>query len=155
MTQEMKQNFTRRISQANPSGLVVIVYEIALESMREALEEAPGSAAFSDALTRAINCVGNLQRALNLEYGLARNLLSLYAYASRELSRAKSSGSAEGVRRAQTVMAGLHRAFAQVAAEDSSAPLMSNTQNVYAGLTYGRGELKENADPGENRGYLA
>ena len=47
------------------------------------------------------------------------------------------------------------RTPAQVAAADDSAPLMDNAQQVYAGLTYGRGELTENPAPGENRGYLA
>ena len=155
MTQEIKQGFTRRISQANSSELVVIVYEIALSSMQEALEAPPDSEARVRELTRAIRCVSNLQEALNLEYALARNLLSLYAYVVRELSRAKASGNPEGIEHALLVFKGLHQSFVQVAAGDDSPPLMSGVQNVYAGLTYGRGELKEEPEMGENRGFFA
>jgi flagellar protein FliS len=37
---------------------------------------------------------------------------------------------------------------------DVSAPIMENVQSIFAGLTYGKGNLVENlADQGSNRGY--
>ena len=39
--------------------------------------------------------------------------------------------------------------------QNSSGPVMNNSQTVYAGLTYGRNQLTENmADQGSNRGML-
>ena len=37
MTDEMKQDFTRRITAANRTEMVVITYEIALEYLKEAV----------------------------------------------------------------------------------------------------------------------
>ena len=41
------------------------------------------------------------------------------------------------------VMGKLKDAFIEVAKEDDSAPVMENTQQLYAGLTYGKGALNE------------
>ena len=55
------------------------------------------------------------------------------------------------------MIAGLKTAFEKVAESDDSAPLMENTQSVFAGLTYGKGSLNEtDLDPNAaNRGFLA
>ena len=60
----------------------------------------------------------------------------------------------EGIQR---VMKNLQTAFEEISKEDKSAPLMENTQKIYAGLTYGRGVLNEIAfNVNEaNRGYRA
>ena len=39
MTKEQKQEFTRRISQANKSGMIVILYDIFLAYIQDALDE--------------------------------------------------------------------------------------------------------------------
>ena len=53
------------------------------------------------------------------------------------------------------VMGKLKEAFIKVAKQDNSAPVMKNTQQVYAGLTYGKGSLNEVLLTGNdsNRGY--
>ena len=53
------------------------------------------------------------------------------------------------------VMGKLKEAFQEVAKQDYSAPVMKNTQQVYAGLTYGKGSLNEVLLTGNdsNRGY--
>ena len=50
----------------------------------------------------------------------------------------------------------LYDGFVQAAAQDMSAPLMKNTQQVYAGYTYGRDDLVETFDkPDRSRGFFA
>ena len=53
------------------------------------------------------------------------------------------------------VMGKLKEAFMQVAKEDKSEPVMENTQQIYAGLTYGKDSLNEVLLKGNesNRGY--
>ena len=46
----------------------------------------------------------------------------------------------------------LKESFEKLAAQDDSGPAMSNTQSVYAGLTYGKGTLNESTSSG-NRGF--
>ena len=53
------------------------------------------------------------------------------------------------------VIAPLCDAYRQIQDQNSSGPVMNNSQTVYAGLTYGRNQLTENmADQGSNRGML-
>ena len=48
----------------------------------------------------------------------------------------------------------LKESFEQIALQDTSAPIMENTQTVYAGLTYGKDSLNLNlSDQGTNRGF--
>ena len=54
----------------------------------------------------------------------------------------------------EAVISRLHDAYETISAEDDSAPLMANTQTVYAGLTYGKNRLAENlTDEGSSRGF--
>ena len=55
----------------------------------------------------------------------------------------------------QEMLTKLRNSFEQVSKTDKSSPLMKNTQKVYAGITYGRGELSEMADIDINRGFQA
>jgi flagellar protein FliS len=57
---------------------------------------------------------------------------------------------------AERVMRGLYTSFEEVAKRDKSEPLMHNTQQVFAGMTYGRTSLNENlSEADSNRGFLA
>ena len=59
-------------------------------------------------------------------------------------------------RTAERLMRRLYDGFVQAAAQDMSAPLMKNTQQVYAGYTYGRDDLVETFDkPDRSRGFFA
>jgi len=51
----------------------------------------------------------------------------------------------------------LYDAFSQIAKEDTSEPIMKNTETVYAGYTYGKNSLNEAAFDGtqSSRGFLA
>ena len=52
------------------------------------------------------------------------------------------------------IMIKLHDAYEQISGQDTSGPVMANTQTVYAGLTYGRNSLTENLDgQGGDRGF--
>ena len=54
-----------------------------------------------------------------------------------------------------SIVSKLKEAYVELSKQDESAPVMQNSQTIYAGLTYGRGELTENmADQSSNRGYL-
>ena len=54
-------------------------------------------------------------------------------------------------------MGGLHESFEKIAQEDTSETVMKNSQQVYAGLTYGKGTLNEVfMNPNEaSRGFKA
>ena len=72
MTDEKKQQYTLKISQASRTQLVVILYEMTLDYLKEA-EDAAGSrdeAAFHTGIKRARACIHELSHSLNHEYPL-------------------------------------------------------------------------------------
>lgn len=158
MTRELKQQFTRRISAANRTQLVVILYEMFLTYIQEAKQafQNQDTAEFRQGIKRARGCLHELMMSLNYEYALAGNLLALYTFFDRRLTRADVGKSVQELTCVEAMMRKLHDAYETVSAQDTSPAVMANTQTVYAGLTYGKNNLTENlTDQGSGRGFLA
>ena len=146
MTKECKQQFTLRITQANSTQLIVILYEMTLQYLADG-EQAVDDAGLAEAVHRARGCIKELLNSLHREYSPAGELSRL---AVCEVRRDRTI--LEEIRK---VIAPLCDAYRQIQDQDTSGPVMNNSQTVYAGLTYGRNQLTENmADQGTNRGML-
>lgn len=155
MTNREKQDFTLRISQANSTEMVVVLYDMLLCYIRDgktALERAE-EARLQAAVRRARGCVGELMNSLNLQYEPAPALLGLYGFCIRRLAAAESGRKSLPLEEIERVIVPLRDAYGQLAAQNGAGAVMGNSQTVYAGLTYGRNSLTENmADQGANRG---
>ena len=158
MTKELKQQYTLRITQANPTELVVILYEMLLcylEEGRDALEK-EDTAAFKEAVRKARGCLNELLQSLNVKYEPAPALQQLYLFCIRRLALGEAKQSIGLLSEIERVIKPLRDAYGQIAGQNQLGPVMNNSQAVYAGLTYGRNTLTENmADQGTNRGMLA
>ena len=156
MTAELKQEYTLRITQANKTQLITILYEMVLLYIDEAenVLDTGNKAGFKSTVRKIHGCMDELTASLNLEYELAQNFLQLYLYVDRELVKASSHYRKENLEHVRLVIEQLHKAYAQIENLDTSGPVMGNSQTVYAGLTYGRNTLTENlTDPAANRGF--
>ena len=72
-----------------------------------------------------------------------------------ETCKSVSAMKISGLEEAEKIMRRLYHSFAEAAKSDTSAPIMSNTQQIYAGMTYGRNQLNENDMNYDNqRGFL-
>lgn len=158
MNTEKKQNFTRRITQANRTQLVVIVYEMLLVYLEDAMLafEEQNKEEFKENLRMARECIGQMRTSLNFEYELSRNLFALYCFADKELAKDIYSYKTENLDVIQMIFTKLHDAYYQISNQDESGPLMDNIQSVYAGLTYTKTDLNENlVNYDARRGFLA
>lgn len=158
MTKECKQQFTLRITQANKTEMIVILYEMLLSYLTDAETglERGELTEFREALRKVRGCLGELVSSLNLEYNLAARLLSLYLYCNRQMIRADIRKEKEPLRHVRSVIEKLRDSYRELAVQDTSGPVMQNSQTVYAGLTYGKNSLSEDmADQGTNRGFRA
>ena len=156
MTKELKQEYTLRITQANKTQLITILYEMALLYVDEAEEAlaARNRTDFKNAVRRIQGCMCELMDSLHLEYELAQNLLQLYLYVNREVAKAALYDNVENLEHVRPVLEKLAAAYREIETQDMTGPVMGNAQTVYAGLTYGRDNLMENAaDPAANRGF--
>ncbi|MCR5330182.1 MAG: flagellar protein FliS [Lachnospiraceae bacterium] len=159
MDKEKQRDFTMRITQANRTELLVITYDILLEEIDEAGRnfKAGDITEYVRSMKSAQRFVAELMSTLDYKYPVSAQLLRLYEYVQRVLIKGEMAKKPENLDSARNVITGLRNAFAKVAQTDDSAPLMENTQSVFAGLTYGKGSLNEtDLDPNAtNRGFLA
>ena len=155
MTKECKQQFTLRITQANSTQLVVILYEMLLCYLDEG-EAALDQETLREAVRKARGCVNELMQSLHLEYEPAPALMQLYLFCIRRLAVCEAKGEKKALEDIRKIVQPLHDAYAKIEKLNDSGPVMNNSQTVYAGLTYGKSTLTENmADQGSNRGMLA
>ena len=158
MTDELKKEFTLKITQANATELIVILYDMILVYIKEAGEfwETDNREEYIRSLQKIRNCIGELMDSLNLEYEMARNMYSLYVFFLKEIVKAETRQSGlKYLEKISPMIESLRNAYNQVAVENRNGPIMQNTQTVYAGLTYGRKDVNVNLEQLSNRGFRA
>jgi flagellar protein FliS len=159
MVKDRLQEFTLRITQANRSELVVIMYEIIqadIDYAKELLIQ-NDSKGYEKECRHAQKMLNELMATLDYHYTISYDLLSLYSFCNKRLVAAymkKDSGFLDEV---AAIIKRLRDAYVVVSQQDNSGQVMKNTQTLYAGLTYGRNALNE-ASVGFNdskRGFMA
>lgn len=157
MTGELKQDFTRRITQANRTGLVVIVYEMLLVYLEDAMQafDKQDKEEFKQNLNMARECIGQMRTSLNFKYNLSKNLFAIYNFADKEIAKDIYGYKKENLDVLKMMFTKLHDAYYKISSLDTSEPLMDNIQSVYAGLTYTKTNLAETYTYNSKRGYLA
>lgn len=157
MDDELKQDFTRRLSQCNSGGMIVIMYDILFAYADDAKKAFADHAhvEMKEAVRKVQRVLDELIGSLDFSYGLSNQLFALYTFCKRETARTLYQNSPEGLLEAEKILRRLYDSFVQVAGQDTSGPVMGNAQQIYAGMTYGRGELKESCmDNDSQRGFL-
>ncbi len=158
MNKEDIRGYTNRVVQANKSELIVILYDIALQDLKEARNslKTNESKSFQRSCDHSLRAVNELIVSLDLKYEISVCLYRLYRYVSEIVTKAKTTKEECLLAEAYTTMEKLRSAFAQVASQDKSEPMMANTEQVYAGLTYSKGNLNESLlEISSNRGFKA
>ena len=157
MDKDSIQAYSKRIAQANRSELVVITYEILIEHIDNAQKSFSDKAEFANDLECAQSFLKELMVGLDFQYDISYNLMSLYIFINKKLIEAKQKDTIEELPRVKKMLMDLLGSFREVGKQDTSGPVMQNTQKVYAGLTYGRNDVNEMslAKNEENRGFLA
>lgn len=155
MDREAIKTYSYRISQATRSELVVIVYDIIRDYLKDAVSTSD-NAVFKEKLHMAMRGIDQLITGLDMQYELSGNLYVLYNYMKRTLIGAQVSYDKNVVNSIYDMLGQLRQSFYEVSRQDNSAPLMNNTEKVYSGLTYSKyGAGNETAsDTLINRGYM-
>ena len=158
MNKDKISAFTLKIASSNGLGLISILYDIYEEYETDALDnfEAGQVDEAIAALKKCATVVSHLQKDLNFEYKVSGNLYALYDYVQRNVSKSIYKANSDGLLEAKKVMDELGDAFDQLAKEDTSAPIMQNTQHIMAGITYGKNSLNESVMGNQaRRGFWA
>lgn len=156
MTAEQKKEFTRKITQANSAQLIVILYDIALVYVNDAIAfmekgDMTNARIQADFAKKSIE---EMIHNLHFEYELATVLHQLYLSMKKSLRDGILDNKKELLISVKNNLGKLRDAYDSIVSADESAPVMSHTQGVVAGLTYGRNSLNENlTDAGSDRGF--
>lgn len=158
MTQEKKQEFTRRLSCCNRGEMIVIIYDILFAYLDDGIQakEAGNYEDFKKAVGLSQQVICRLMDDLDFSYEISNSLFSEYQFVNQLLSMAICKNTSKNLCDAKKVLKNLYDAFVEVSRQDTSEPLMSNTQQVVAGMTYQKGSLTETLQDSESsRGFLA
>lgn len=156
MTDELKKEYTLRISQGSATQIIVILYEMAIgyaTNTRDLLAEGKHDEARIEG-ANAAKVIGHLIGSLDFTYELSMNLYRIYEYISKEISMAVIKNDSDKLNSPIKMLDSLRESFEKLSKEDTSGPMMSNSQAVYTGLTYGKGSLNDSTMvENSNRGF--
>lgn len=158
MTKEKIQDFTLRVTNANKTEMIAILYDIAVTYMQDAILslEKDDFGAFSQEIGRAKNTIRELMNSTDTSEKLGLILLKLYVYANKELTKALINKKSEPILEVIHIFTELKEAYEYAATKDCSGPVMEHTETVYSGLTYNRYMKNESVTKGSSkRGFLA
>ena len=153
MTDEMKKEFTLKITQANRTRIVVLTYELALQYIDDA-RNAYDRDSFQRGVMHAKSCIEQLRNVLDYSQEIALYLYRIYNYITLLLDKALIRQNACTLDEVENLLTKLHDAFDEIAAKDESAPEMTNIETVYSGLTYGKSGVQDNVSSAA-RGFRA
>ena len=94
-------------------------------------------------MTHANRFLNELMESLDFSFGISYQLMSLYIYVNKMLARARVSRNPESLKDVEMVIGKLRMGFDGIKDQDNKGAVMQNVQQVYAGLTYGKGKLNE------------
>ena len=158
MTQEKKQEFTRRLSCCNRGELIVIMYDILFTCLDDGIEanETGNYQEFKRNVGLAQQVVRRLMDDLDFNYEIAGSLYAEYQFVNKLLAMAVCKNTSQNLQDTKRVLKNLYDAFVEAARQDTSEPLMGHAQQVVAGMTYQKGSLTETLQDSEgSRGFLA
>lgn len=157
MTDERKQEFTLRITNANISELTVILCDMFTEYCSDAKNAIDNDdrKQFHIEIGRARRVLSELINSLDRSLELANCIYELYRFSERMLIKADIKLDKTFILNSENVINKLNESYRKISSQDKSGPLMRNTEEVYAGMTYGKYDVSSATVGGNNRGFLA
>lgn len=159
MTNEQIKEFTLRTSQANHSGLILVLTDMDKIYISDAIAayDTGDMEQYKKYIELARKTHNELMDTMNPANQQGRNVLKVLRYIYGLLVSSRIKCVPCELDRCIGMLDTLRVAFERLHSIDSEGPVMKNTHRVYAGLTYGKGVLNEslgNADYA-NRGFTA
>ena len=158
MKTELVKEFHQRIVSASQNDLVVINYEMLMAELDEAIEkfDLESMTAYNTAMTRATKLLNELSQNLDFAYEISKDLMSLYIFVNKKFIEASTENSVQPLHTAQDVLSSLLVGWKEAnKTEANDTPVIQNSQQLYAGLTYGKDSLNETVYEHQGRGFKA
>ena len=147
MTDEQMNVYKMRISQARIGEMAVIMLEMEMQWMEEAMVayDMNDVSTFTACVGKAQSVQVELMNITNVRNSVGLDIYSIYAFINKQLINAKIKREPLDMERCKNMLKKLHKSFLQIAKTDLSGPIMVASEKIYAGLTYGTRGLVENS----------
>lgn len=158
MTRERIQDFTVRISKANKTEMITILYDIAIEYCNSAADALKNDdkMLYRMELGRVRSTLRELMNSVNTSTELGMTLMRLYIFLKQQITKAYIDFDEIALAHVLGIFEKLERAYADLSKQDTSDPVMDNVENVYSGFVYNKSRMVENVFERDlTRGYLA
>lgn len=140
-----------KIANASRGELLCITYELLLEQIEMAIKGEMSER--KKHLEKGIQIIRMLVGDLDFEIPLSNELFRIYVYVQGLLIQAKTNQKLE---EAYGLVHKIYEAFKKNAEEEvDKRPSIENAEVVYAGLTYGKADIREITVQDYNRGFKA
>jgi flagellar protein FliS len=149
------KDFQNRIVNANKKELLLINYELIFLAIDEGVAaiDKKDMAEFERHILRARQLLRELTDTLDFKFDISKALISLYIFVNGQLIKGTVSHKKEPVLVAKKILNNLYQGWQEIK-DDGNEPIIENGQKVYAGLTYGKGQLNETVElNAQSRGY--
>lgn len=140
------------IVNANEVELLCMTYEIFLQDIDDALDNIEEKR--KKHVERARETLIVLTENLDLNIAIAKDIFKIYIYIQNLLINHWTEN--ERLKEVKTLITMLLEGYEKTKSQHiGKKPIMQNTQNIYAGMTYGRGYLEEQTYDSIDRGFKA
>ncbi len=142
------------VANASQGELLCIIYELLLKRFNQ-IKASEGKTRKMH-IEEAIYILKVLVEGLNFEFDIAHDLFRLYVYVQGLLLSYEVKN--EKIEEAYSIIYKLYKGFKEAAIkekEKDAKPSMKNIQEIYAGITYNKGQLNEMVVEEVNRGFRA
>lgn len=158
MTREQIKEFTFRTSQANHSGLILVLTDIVMTYINDSIAcyEQDNTDGYMSNLELALKATNELISCFAPGNLQAREVISILRYVYGRLVAGRAKRMPCDFEVCLSILTKLRVAFERLHELDDEEPVMKNTHQVYAGLTYGKGTLNESIQSltPDKRGYF-
>ncbi len=158
MTKEQIKEFTLRTTNSNHSGLILVLFDVVNVYISDALSayESGDGELYLKNIRMAKKAHNELMSCINPGDALGKRVLAVFRFIYGKLATSEVKRLPDELDRCQGMLDNLRVGFEKLHSIDEEDPVMKNTHQVYAGLTYGKGTLSESTiGDTYNRGFMA
>lgn len=158
MTKEQIKEFTFRTSSSNHSGLILVLFDVVDVYISDSLRsyELGDMNSYLKNIRMAKRAHNELISCINPKDELGNKVLRIFRFIYGKLAVSEARRKPDDLDRCKGMLDNLRVGFEKLHSIDEEGPVMKNTHQVYAGLTYGKGTLSESTlGDTYNRGFKA
>lgn len=158
MTKDQIQEFTLKITQENHSGLILVLCDMEKIYMQDAMDAYPQDMdGYLKNVELARRGMNELISCFNPADPLGVRVVTILRFIYGKLVKSAVKQEPQDLDRCKEMVDNLRVGFVCLHEIDTDGPVMKNTHQVYAGLTYGKGTLNESVQGVDysSRGFKA